>query len=52
MRIVSGLLLLPLACLGVFLVTGLVILLTLKRGTRTIQESMGKSQNWKRKCPR
>ncbi len=42
MRIVSGLLLLPLACLGVFLVTGLVILLTLKRGTRTIQESMGK----------
>ncbi len=51
MRILPGFIVLSLACLGVFLVTGLVILLTLKRGTRTIQESMGKIAELEKKVP-
>lgn len=51
MSVVSGLLIMPLFCLGVFLLTGLAILLVLRRGTQTIQASMAKVEQLEQKLP-
>ncbi len=51
MSVVSGLLIMPLFCLGVFLLTGLVILWVLRRGTQTIQASMAKVAQLEQKLP-
>jgi ribosomal protein L40E len=49
MAIVSHLLALPLLCLGVLLLTVLILVLVLRRSTHHIQESLGKIDEMEKK---
>ncbi len=51
MRVITGFLLFPMACVGFFLITGLVMLIFLRRGTQAVQDSMQKIETLEQKIP-
>jgi hypothetical protein len=51
MRVITGFLLFPMACVGFFLITGLVMLIFLRRGTQVMQDSMQRIETLEQKIP-
>jgi hypothetical protein len=51
MRLITSFLLFPMACVGFFLITGLVMLIFVRRGTQAVQDSMQRIETLQQKIP-
>jgi hypothetical protein len=51
MRLITSFLLFPMACVGFFLITGLVMLILVRRGTQAVQDSMQRIETLPQKIP-